>query len=301
MSRPSPVLVAASLLSVMAVLFLSSAAQARARLGDRLSQRRAAQSAPVSVPANVRVWRDQSYGSDPRQRYDVYAPAGAATAPTLFMVHGGGWRFGDKAMRSVVQAKVEHWTARGYVVISTNYRMLPDADPLVQARDVATAVASAQRNSARWGADPERFVLMGHSAGAHLVALIAASPTLLADAHARAVTGAVLLDSAGLDIERLMAAPHMRLYDEAFGSDRAFWKAASPSARLAAQGAPLLAVCSSHRRESCEQAHAFAAKAQRFGRRAQVLEEDLSHREINTELGDGNAYTAAVDGFIRAL
>lgn len=301
MSRPSPVFVAALLLPVMAALLLSSAVQARGRLGDRLAQRRAAQSAPASVPPNVRVWRDQSYGSDPRQRYDVYVPAGAATAPTLFMVHGGGWRFGDKAMRSVVEAKVDHWTARGYVVISTNYRMLPDADPLAQARDVANAIASAQRNSARWGADPARFVLMGHSAGAHLVALMAASPMLLAEVHARSVTGAVLLDSAGLDIERLMAAPHMPLYDEAFGNERAFWKAASPHARLSAQGPPLLAVCSSRRDGSCAQAHAFAAKAQRFGRRAQVLEEDLSHREINSELGEANAYTAAVDGFIRAL
>jgi arylformamidase len=301
MSRSSQVFFTALALSVMGMLLLSSAVQARGRLGDRLAQRRATQSTPASVPANVRVWRDQAYGSDPRQRYDVYAPIGAATAPTLFMVHGGGWRSGDKAMRSVVEAKVRHWTARGYVVVSTNYRMLPDADPLVQARDVAGAIASAQRSSARWGADPERFVLMGHSAGAHLVALIAASPTLLADAHARAVTGAVLLDSAGLDIERLMATPHMRLYDEAFGSDRAFWKAASPSARLSEQGAPLLAVCSAQRRESCAQAHAFAAKAQRSGRRAQVLEEDLDHRQINTELGEANAYTAAVDGFVRTL
>lgn len=303
MRRSPHVPVAAIALSLITALALSSAVQARGRLGvgERLAQRRAAQSMPATVPPNVRVWRDQAYGSDPRQRYDVYMPIGSVKAPTLFMVHGGGWRAGDKAMRSVVEAKVAHWAAQGYVVISTNYRMLPDADPLVQARDVASAIASAQRGSPRWGGDPSRFVLMGHSAGAHLAALLAASPALLADAHVRPVIGAVLLDSAGLDIERRMVAPHMPLYDEAFGDDRAFWKAASPYAQLSATGAPLLAVCSSRRRESCAQAHAFAAKAQRLGRRAQVLEEDLGHREINAGLGEDNVYTATVEEFVRML
>lgn len=301
MPRSLPVFAAAIALCAITAFTLSWGVQARGRLGERLAQRRAAQSASATVPANVRVWRDQAYGTDPRQRYDVYAPAQTNGAPILFMVHGGGWRHGDKAMRNVIEAKLAHWTAQGYVVISTNYRMLPDADPLVQARDVANAIASAQRDSARWGGDPARVVLMGHSAGAHLVALLAASPTVLAAAQARPVIGAVLLDSAGLDIERLMAASHMPLYDEAFGSDRAFWKAASPYAQLSAAGAPLLAVCSSRRDVSCSQAQAFAAKAQKIGRHARVLEEDLNHAEINAELGKPNAYTTAVDGFMRTL
>jgi arylformamidase len=148
MRRSPHLLVAAIALSLVTALAVSFAVEARGRIGERLAQRRAAQSAPAAVPANVRVWRDQAYGSDSRQRYDVHAPIDAAKAPTIFMVHGGGWRAGDKAMRSVVEAKVAHWTAQGYVVISTNYRMLPDADPLVQARDVATAIAFAQRDSA---------------------------------------------------------------------------------------------------------------------------------------------------------
>jgi arylformamidase len=273
----------------------------RERVAERLAQRRAAPATPAALPANVRAWRDQPYGSDPRQRYDVYSPQGAAPAPVLFIVHGGAWRSGDKGAANLVEAKIAHWSALGYVVISTNYRMLPDADPLTQAREVASAIASAQRDSARWGGDPDRFVMMGHSAGAHLSALITASPTLLAQAKARPVRGAVLLDSAMLDTERFMAKQHARLYDDAFGSDPDYWRATSPKVQLSAPGVPLLAVCSSRRKESCAQAQAFVAHAKRIGRRAQVLEQDLSHGEINAQLGLASAYTDAVDQFLENL
>ncbi|MGH8076584.1 MAG: alpha/beta hydrolase [Lysobacter sp.] len=82
----------------------------------------------------------------------------------MLLVHGGGWRRGDKAAGNVLAAKVARWTDRGIVVISTDYRMLPGADPLTQSRDVGRAVAAAQRHSARWGGHPDRFVLVGHSA-----------------------------------------------------------------------------------------------------------------------------------------
>ncbi|MFC5571199.1 alpha/beta hydrolase [Lysobacter yangpyeongensis] len=281
------------------------AAQARGRwrerLAERVAQRRTESVDPADLPGNVKIWRDQAYGSDRAQRFDVYAPRGATHAPTLFLVHGGGWKRGDKQAANVVTAKVRHWTAQGYVVISANYRMLPDADPLTQARDVAAAIASAQRDSARWGGDPDRFVLAGHSAGAHLGALLAATPTALAQAHARPLRGALLLDSAALDTEALMARPHPKLYDEAFGPDRSYWRAASPVAQLTAPGVPMLVVCSTQRANACPQAHAFVAKAQRLGRRAQVLEQDLGHGDINAALGEPSAYTAAVDRFLQSL
>ena len=91
----------------------------------------------------TRVERDIAYGADPAQRYDVYLPAHAKpNAPILFMVHGGGWRRGDKAYANVVEHKAAHWLSKGYVFVSANNRLLPQADPLQQARDVAAAVAS---------------------------------------------------------------------------------------------------------------------------------------------------------------
>jgi arylformamidase len=257
--------------------------------------------AAITVPAGTRLLRDVAYGSDPRQRFDVYVPVGASRAPVIFMVHGGGWRNGDKGMPSVVQNKVARWVSAGFVVVSTNYRMIPDANPVQQAQDIARAVAAAQRLASSWGADRAQFILMGHSAGAHLVALLEASPSLLPGLELTPWLGVVLLDSGALDVPRIMEARHFPLFDQAFGSDPRFWRSASPQHALTRSGPPILAVCSSPRRDSCTQARSFVARAGSLGTRASVLAEDLSHREINETLGQAGPYTAAVDGFLRTL
>ena len=261
----------------------------------------AADSSDPALPAGVRVLRDVAYGSDPRQRFDVYAPPHAQHAPVLLLVHGGGWSRGDKAMRNVVQNKVARWVPRGFVVISTNYRMLPDAAPLQQAQDVAQALALAQRRAAEWGGDRHGFILIGHSAGAHLVALLAAAPSIARDRGAEPWLGTVALDSAALDVVQIMQSRHLRLYDRAFGDDRTGWLAASPLQQLQAPAAPFLAVCSSRRADSCPQAQAFVDKAVALDTRAQVLPEDLSHEQINEQLGTDGDYTARVEAFLRGL
>ena len=257
---------------------------------------------PARVPDGARLVPDIAYGPDKAQRFDVYVPrqpsANAAPAPVIFFVHGGAWAFGDKANHQVVEPKVAHWIAQGWVVISANYRMLPT--PVAQqAEDVAAAIAFAQSHAGQWGADPTRFVLMGHSAGAHLVALIAAG--------ARTATtpqpwrGAVLLDSAALDVPEIMEYRHLGLYDHAFGAAPQQWNALSPIAQLARDTAPMLAVCSSRRRESCPTSDRFAAKANGLGGKARVLREDLSHAQINATLGAPSDYTAQVDAFMQSL
>jgi arylformamidase len=110
------------------------------------------------------------------QRMDVYIPADARAAPVLFLVHGGGWRRGDKAHGRLIDNKLAHWLPAGFIVVSINYRMLPQADVLTQRDDVVAALAKAQSLAPSWGGDASRFVLMGHSAGAHLVALVASAP-----------------------------------------------------------------------------------------------------------------------------
>lgn len=244
--------------------------------------------------------RDIAYGSDPAQRMDVYLPPHPA-GPVIFMVHGGGWRTGDKDASRVVTNKAAHWLPRGVIFISTNYRLLPAANPLEQANDVAQALAFAQSQAAAWGGDPARFVLMGHSAGAHLVSLLTADPTIATSRGAQPWLGTVSLDSATFDVVATMQAPHLRLYDAAFGSDPNFWREASPLYRLAGQTAPMLIVCSSLRSDSCPQGRAYAAKAATLGDAVTVLPEALTHAEINGNLGLASAYTDAVDGFLRTL
>ena len=242
-----------------------------------------------------------AYGPDARQSFDVYAPPDAKDAPIIFMVHGGAWMIGDKSNRRTVENKVEHWVPKGFVVISANYRMLPAANPLEQARDVALAVAAAQREAPKWGADPDKLVLMGHSAGAHLVTLLASSRELRAAAKAGPWLGTVSLDTGTHDVVATMAGPHLRLYDRAFGADPAFWREVSPLAQLEPGAEPFLLVCSTRRSDSCPQGEAFAAKARELGVRAEILRKDFSHGEINALLGEDPAYTAAVDKFLTSL
>jgi acetyl esterase/lipase len=253
------------------------------------------------LPAGARVQRDIAYGTDAAQRLDAYIPKHAHGAPVIFMVHGGAWRAGDKTSANTVENKVARWLPRGIIFVSVNYRMLPEADPLTQANDVALALARAQGLAASWGGDPARFVLMGHSAGAHLVALIASAPAIVKQQGVRPWLGTVVLDSAALDVEQTVAASRLRLYRKAFGIDPSYWRKVSPLYRLSERPAPLLVVCSTQRDDSCPQARSFTEKASSLGARAGVLPVDLSHKEINRDLGVAGAYTDSVESLMRSL
>ncbi|MDG2525278.1 alpha/beta hydrolase [Stenotrophomonas sp. HITSZ_GD] len=263
---------------------------------------RALRGADSVLPPGSRVEKALRYGDDPTQLLDVYIPAQARQSPILLIVHGGGWRRGGRDNPGLAQPKAAHWLPRGYVVVSVDYRLLPEAGPLQQADDVAHAVAWVQRHAERWGADPGRVVLMGHSAGAHLVALLGSDVSRLAAAGATRPLGVVALDSAVMDVPQMMQAPrHLRLYDDAFGTNPDDWRRASPYHHLGRDSLPMLAVCSSRRVDSCPQAQALSRRAAGFGVAIEVLPEDLSHMQINRALGEASAYTAAVDRYIDGL
>jgi hypothetical protein len=95
---------------------------------------------------------------------------------------------------------------------------------------------------------------------------------------------------------------HLRLYDEAFGKDAAFWKSASPIRQLSAEAKPMLLVCSTTRPDKpCDAARAFAERATALGVRAEVSGQALSHGEINRTLGLPGAYTDTVERFMQSL
>jgi len=275
---------------------------ARVRADDAAAPRHAmAARGAFDLPPGARVVRDIAYGPDPAQALDVYVPAQADGAALVVIVHGGAWRRGDKSLLRSVRNKVLHWIGRGYALVSINYRMLPRAQPLEQADDVARALAFVQQRAADWGADGSRAVLLGHSVGAHLVSLIGADPAIGARAGARPWHATISIDSAAFDLVQIMTRPHFGFYDEAFGADPDAWRAASPLHRLAAPpAAPWLAVCSALRGDACPQAQAFAAKAAALGGQVSVLPVALSHADLNDLLGAPGAYTEAVDDFLRS-
>jgi len=258
----------------------------------------------ASFSSDVRLIANVSYGTDAKERFDVYTPLHVNTnslAPVIFMVHGGAWRIGDKKSQSVVENKVNYWVKKGYIVISTNYKMLPDSPVNEQVKSVAKALGVAQEKSASWGGNKAQFILMGHSAGAHIIAMIAASNTLYATNAITPPIAAVALDSAVMDTPMLMSAKHMRLYDHAFGSDPTYWQSLSPFHQLSSTRMPLLAVCSTKRDDSCPQAEKFLTKASSFGTKTLLLKENMSHKEINQLLGADATYTKAVDDFLNGV
>ena len=117
------------------------------------------------------VKRDIPYveKGDERQVLDVYAPPKAKDLPVVFWIHGGGWQGGDKAD---VQLKPQVFADKGFVFVSTNYRLLPSVDMGTINRDVAKSIHWVHDHIAEYGGDPKRLFIMGHSAGAELAALI---------------------------------------------------------------------------------------------------------------------------------
>jgi arylformamidase len=117
------------------------------------------------------VKRDIPYAAPPRERQvlDVYSPPGAKDRPVVFWIHGGGWQVGDK---SSVQIKPRAFTDKGFVFVSTNYRLLPHVEMETIVRDIASSIRWVHDHIAEYGGDPRRLLVMGHSAGAQLAALV---------------------------------------------------------------------------------------------------------------------------------
>ena len=251
--------------------------------------------------------RELAYGADPLQKLDLVVPAGAAHAPLLLFIHGGGWSIGDKRMGEGLKAS--HFTAAGWAFASANYRLVPQATVEQQAADIASAIAFARAHAAENGLDPDRIVLMGHSAGAHLAALVGTDPRYLAAAGVpmAAVRGVVLLDGAGYDVAKQILFPGnlvAPMYDAAFGKDPARQAALSPTLNAAAPNVaawPILPI--EKRADSGPQSRELAAALTRAGDRATVVPvPDKSHRTLNMELGTaGDFATGEVDRFLASL
>jgi arylformamidase len=245
-----------------------------------------------------------SYGSDARQRLDFTPPA-RPVAPLVLFIHGGAWSLGDKAMAGHMAA---HFHQNGYAFASVNYRLVPDANPQQQAEDVAAAIARLLDDARRLGIDRDRVMIMGHSAGAHLAALVGTDPFYLGAHHLpiSAVKGVVLLDGAGYDVAAQMrfAGPLLRsMYHRAFGDDPAFQARVSPIAQAAAPNAGRFLIFHiASRADSGAQSARLGALLNAAGTPAEVVSVEGSHAEIFRQFGrPGHRATELTDAFAEAL
>ena len=267
----------------------------------KLISERAAARAPA-LPAS---FREDAYGADPRQKLDWAAPPGVTgKAPLLLFIHGGGWNIGDKRMGA--GQKGAHFLGQGWAFASTNYRLVPQATVEQQAADIASAIAWLRKQP---GIDPGRIVLMGHSAGAHLAALVGTDPAYLqaAGVPMSAIAGVVLLDGAGYDVGQQMLEPRnpvKTMYEQAFSVDRERQAKLSPARHAQAPNAARwLILPVARRQDSTVQSEALAAKLRAGGAQALVSpQQGKTHGSLNKELGAaGDPSTAEVDRFLAGL
>lgn len=262
-------------------LFGLSATPALAQVRPRQARTGARTASPDAAPA-----RSLSYGTDPLQAVDLYADPGSG--PILMFVHGGGWSRGDRRM---VNALPDYATRHGLTLASTGYRLAPAVTAREAALDVAAAVGAL--NCALPG---RPIFLVGHSAGAHLAALVGVDPAYLGAAAMKPsdLGGVILLDGAGYDatgprgpgvVGRALDA----MYDQAFGPPGDPERAAlSPTLRVEAGRTypPFLIFHVASRQDAAAQSRALAAALTGAGGRAEVVSAPgETHMTINRDFG----------------
>lgn len=221
---------------------------------------------------------------------DVYRRSGATGCPVLVWVHGGGWQKGDK--RNGIDTKVAYAGRLGAVLVSVNYRLVaPDNDVRwpVMGDDVAAATAWVLANAADLGVDASRLVLMGHSAGAHLVSIVGTNPRLLADQQRDRsdVRCVVDLDTAANDLTQGQTDDEDGIYAQAFGTDPDTLVDASPTLQAKQHpGAPNFLIVTRGAPSRVASSQEFAEVLRDGGSQATVVvARGYSHEDVNAQLG----------------
>jgi len=186
----------------------------------------------------VAVLRDLAYGDHARQVLDIFRPTGAQTAPVAMFVHGGAFVRGAKRATDELYDNVLYWFARqGFVGVNVEYRLAPEAAYPCGADDLALAVEWVHGQIRRYGGDPARVLLIGHSAGGTHAASYVCDPGL---GHLGRHIAALVLISARLRADQLPANPNATGVRAYFGDDPALYDARSPVSHAACCDLPVL-------------------------------------------------------------
>ncbi len=246
------------------------------------------------------VKRDIPYADSAQERQvlDIYSPAGAKNLPVVFWIHGGGWQTGDK---SSVQVKPQAFMDKGFVFVSTNYRLLPKVEMGTIVRDIATSIHWVHEHIASFGGDPERLFVMGHSAGAQLAALVCTDDRYLkAEGLSLAIIkGCVPVDGDTYDIpaiietaetrRRVHGQPQLKFgHREKFGNDPAKHRDFSAVTHVAKDKGipPFLILHVADHPDTSAQADRLGRELKDAGVPVKVFgARETTHGKINADLG----------------
>jgi acetyl esterase/lipase len=238
---------------------------------------------------------DDARGVDPHyHRLDLYMPHGKKGVPVMLFLHGGSWKRGDKNYFGLNKNLALLCARHQIGVALANYRLSPTAKHPEHIKDVARAFAWLHRNIGRYGGDPDRLFVSGHSAGAHLAALLATDASYLkAEGLSPANVRGVITLSGVFQIPDQNA-----LFDHAFGTDVKVRRAASPTWQVshwspvtAKKAPPFLVMYADGDFTSCgkEPAEEFARVLRAKGGTVKVLE--IPHRNHLTILVNASGET----------
>ncbi len=261
--------------------------------------------AAPALGGELKVRRDIPYAEpkNERQSLDVYYPSEGQKHPIVFWIHGGGWQVGNK---TEVAEKPGAFVEKGFVFASTNYRFVPHVTVKEIAQDVARSIRWMHDHAAEFGGDPDRFFIMGHSAGAQLAAIVCTDDSYLkAEGLSFAmIKGCVPVDGDTYDLPMQIATVEQRrkdAYRRKFG-DEASQKELS-AVRHVARGKgipPFLLLHVADHPETTAQAHALLDSLQKAGVKASAFPgHGKNHNSLNDDLGKpGDEPTKALFGFV---
>jgi acetyl esterase/lipase len=172
--RPLPALAFSACLALAAGLGLM--VPGRAIAGEPVPRHSAASA--VDIHRNLSYFAGDEADAV-RHQLDVYVPKDQKDFPVVFLVHGGAWMIGDKNFFGTYGAVGKFLAEQGIGAVLPNYRLSPGVQHPEHVKDVARAFAWTVKNIERYGGRPDRIVVGGHSAGAHLVSLLATDETYL--------------------------------------------------------------------------------------------------------------------------
>ena len=266
--------------------------------------------------ANDIIIKNIPYIADPAdrsQQLDLRAPPHASKVPVIVMIHGGGWAVGDKdnANCGVTSDKAKFFLRHGMIFATVNYRLSPGAHHPDHVHDIAAAITYLHNHVATYGGNPEQIYLMGHSAGAHLAALVTLDRRYLAQLHtpATCLRGVILLDGAGYDIpveyvQLQQNGPKFLFhwYTNAFTAATNVQRDASPRWQVTPGYLPPFLMFYTARANAPLQNHHLAETIRRQGGQAQtILAENKTHMTLNRNIGKADdEVTPIIAAFIAA-
>lgn len=239
---------------------------------------------------------------------DIYNADPGKIKPVVVFVHGGGWLLGDKATK--IKKKVKLFNTAGYVFVSVNYRLSSFFNKKTQypahTNDVADAIKWVFDHIGKYGGDNNKIALLGHSAGAQMIALLATSPEFLPARGLKAtdIKGVISADTEGYDVQE-MGNAGAKIYQRVFGEDPEVWKNASPieHVRPGSEYPPFLIVMRG-KPYRIDMANRFADKLRAAGAGVKLISgEPYSHFKVNNMIGSkkDTIVTPEIVSFLKGL